>query len=84
MAIKLNPNYATAHENLGDIYARLAGQTYSRAQQLDPASVTIAPKLALLRQLGASATAPASSAGAMAPAASTPASPLTRKQMRGK
>ena len=84
MAIKLNPNYATAHENLGDIYARLAGQTYSRAQQLDPASVTIAPKLALLRQLGASATAPASSAGAMAPAASTPATPLTRKQMRGK
>ena len=35
MAIKLNPNYATAHENLGDVYAKLASQAYSRALQLD-------------------------------------------------
>lgn len=32
-AIRLNPNYATAHENLGDVYARLAAQQYARAQQ---------------------------------------------------
>jgi Flp pilus assembly protein TadD len=51
MAIKLNPNYATAHENLGDVYARLAGQSYGRAQQLETGNTSIAPKLALIRQL---------------------------------
>ena len=51
MAIKLNPNYATAHENLGDVYARLAGQSYGRAQQLEAGNTTVAPKLALVRQL---------------------------------
>jgi Flp pilus assembly protein TadD len=51
MAIKLNPNYATAHENLGDVYARLAGQSYGRAQQLEASNTSIPPKLALIRQL---------------------------------
>ncbi|VTU33671.1 lipoprotein NlpI [Variovorax sp. PBS-H4] len=51
MAIKLNPNYATAHENLGDVYARLAGQSYGRAQQLEAGNASIPPKLALIRQL---------------------------------
>jgi len=51
MAIKLNPNYATAHENLGDVYARLAGQSYGRAQQLEAGNATLAPKLVLIRQL---------------------------------
>ena len=35
MAIRTNPSYATAHENLGDIYAKLAGQAYNKALQLD-------------------------------------------------
>ena len=35
MAIRTNPSYATAHENLGDVYAKLASQAYSRALQLD-------------------------------------------------
>ncbi|RZL63376.1 MAG: tetratricopeptide repeat protein [Variovorax sp.] len=51
MAIKLNPGYATAHENLGDIYARLAGQAYTRAQQLQPATPGITPKLGAIRQI---------------------------------
>lgn len=51
MAIKLNPSYATAHENLGDIYVRLAAQSYVRAQQLEPGNTTVAPKLALVRQV---------------------------------
>jgi Flp pilus assembly protein TadD len=50
-AIRLSPAYATAHENLGDVYARLAAQTYDRAQQIAPANPTIAPKLAALRQV---------------------------------
>ena len=50
-AVRANPNYATAHENLGDVYARLASQSYAKAQQIDPANTTAAPKLALVRQL---------------------------------
>ena len=51
MAIRTHPGYATAHENLGDVYARLAAQSYGRAQQYDAGNATVAPKLALIRQL---------------------------------
>ena len=51
MAIRINPSYATAHENLGDVYARLAAQSYARAQQYDAANTTVGPKLTLIRQL---------------------------------
>jgi tetratricopeptide (TPR) repeat protein len=50
-AIRTNPSYATAHENLGDVYAQLASQSYSRAQQLDSGNPSVRPKLALIRQL---------------------------------
>lgn len=50
-ALRTNPGYATAHENLGDVYAALAGQSYARALQLEPKNVTAAPKLALVREL---------------------------------
>lgn len=51
MAIRINPAYAIAHENLGDVYARLANQSYSRALQLDTGNSALRPKLALIRQL---------------------------------
>jgi len=51
MAIRSNPGYATAHENLGDVYAKLASQAYDKALQLDSGNTSIAPKLALLREL---------------------------------
>jgi len=51
MAVKLNPDYATAHENLGDIYVRLAAESYSRAKQLEASNATVPPKLALIRQM---------------------------------
>ena len=51
MAVRLNPRYATAHENLGDIYARLASQSYSRALQLNAGNAALSPKLALISQL---------------------------------
>ncbi|HJQ63853.1 MAG TPA: tetratricopeptide repeat protein [Burkholderiales bacterium] len=35
MAIRVKPDYAVAHENLGDIYARMAAQSYEKAAQLD-------------------------------------------------
>jgi tetratricopeptide (TPR) repeat protein len=50
-AIRANPSYAIAHENLGDVYAKLAGIAYSTAQQLDPTNAGVQPKLALIRQL---------------------------------
>jgi tetratricopeptide (TPR) repeat protein len=51
MAIRTNPSYATAHENLGDVYAKLASQAYEKALQLDAANSAVAPKLALIREL---------------------------------
>jgi Flp pilus assembly protein TadD len=51
MAIRTNPNYATAHENLGDIYARLASQAYDKALQLDSANAALPPKLALIEEV---------------------------------
>lgn len=50
-AVRANPSYAIAHENLGDVYARLAGIAYGKAQQLAPANASVPPKLALIRQL---------------------------------
>lgn len=51
MAIRTNPGYATAYENLGDVYARLASQAYSQALQLDSGNTLVAPKLALIREV---------------------------------
>ena len=55
-ALRMNPNYATAHENLGDVYAALAALSYARAEKLDPANVTVPTKLALVRDLYKRAT----------------------------
>jgi tetratricopeptide (TPR) repeat protein len=51
MAIRTHPSYATAHENLGDVYARLAKQAYDKALQIDSGNVAAQSKLALIRQL---------------------------------
>ena len=83
MAIRTNPSYATAHENLGDVYAKLASQAYSKALQLDANSPGVAPKLSLIRNLfaadprGARAAASTVAAAPSAPAAA-PAAPAAR------
>lgn len=51
MAIRTNPSYATAHENMGDVYARLASQAYNKALQLDSGNTVVPPKLALIREV---------------------------------
>jgi len=56
--IRLNPGYAPAHENLGDVHALLAAQSYGRALRLEPASATLPRKLALVRQLTAISSEP--------------------------
>jgi tetratricopeptide (TPR) repeat protein len=50
-ALRTNPSFATAHENLGDVHAALAAQSYARALKLDPSNVTVPPKLATMRGL---------------------------------
>ena len=40
--LRLQPGYATAHENLGDVYAVLAAQSYAKALRLEPASADAA------------------------------------------
>lgn len=48
MAIRTNPSYATAHENLGSLYTRMANEAYSKALQLGGRKLGTPPKLALI------------------------------------
>ena len=50
-AIKTHPSYATAHENLGDIYARMASEAYDKALQLDNGNSRAQSKLAMIKDL---------------------------------
>lgn len=50
-ALLSHPSYATAHENLGDVYSALANAAYNRAQVLDKGNTALGTKLALVGQL---------------------------------
>lgn len=50
-AIRTHPSYTTAHENLGDIYAKMASQAYDRALQLDRSNPATQTKLAMIKDL---------------------------------
>ena len=50
-ALATSPSYPTAHENLGDIYAALAGAAYNRALTLDQNNGVVRAKLNLIGQL---------------------------------
>ena len=68
MAIRTHPSYATAHENLGDIYARLASQAYDKALQLDSSNTAAQHKLAMIRELMTVSSHPPASKNSVAPA----------------
>ena len=73
-AIRTNPAYATAYENLGDVHAKLASQAYDKALQLDGSNTAVKSKLTMLQSLtGASAAKVQTAATPMAPATPTPA-----------
>ncbi|MEO7558971.1 MAG: tetratricopeptide repeat protein, partial [Nitrosospira sp.] len=55
-AIRTHPSYSTAHENLGDIYARMASQAYGKALQLDKGNAAAQTKLAMIKDLFMSKT----------------------------
>jgi len=85
MAIRTHPSYATAHENLGDIYAKMASQAYDKALQIDRGNATAQTKLNLIKELFTGNQRPAKAAmaktepalkappAAPAPAAKAPA-----------
>jgi tetratricopeptide (TPR) repeat protein len=50
-AINTHPTYATAHENIGDIYAKLASQAYNQALELDKENNAARAKLSLVNDL---------------------------------
>lgn len=81
LAIHTHPSYATAHENLGDIYAQLASRAYDRALQLDKNNTTAQTKLAMVKELFVSQRTagigtPAPKSGSAAPSTTTtPAEP---------
>jgi len=51
MALRTNPSYSAAHENLSDVYGRLSSAAYNKALQLDVSNLAVVPKLALVRQI---------------------------------
>jgi tetratricopeptide (TPR) repeat protein len=50
-SIRTHPSYATAYENLGDVYAKLASQAYDKALQIDSSNAAAKNKLSLVREL---------------------------------
>ena len=82
LAIHTHPSYATAHENLGDIYAQLASRAYDRALQLDKNNTTAQVKLAMVKDLFVapkSATAPRPDAAKVAKADPAKAEPAKKE-----
>ncbi|TVO69196.1 nuclear transport factor 2 family protein [Denitromonas ohlonensis] len=77
MAIRTHPSYATAHENLGDVYARMASQAYDKALQLDSSNTVAQSKLALIREL-MTASGGHTPPVVMAQAAPAPAKPIAQ------
>lgn len=80
-AIRTHPAYATAHENLGDIYSRLASQAYGKALQIDSSNASAQTKLAMINDLvGTGKTVESKPVAVTAPAkapATTPVTPPT-------
>ena len=77
MAIRTHPSYATAHENLGDVYAKLASQAYDKALQLDSNNPAAQSKLAMAKELiGSGNTRARAQASQAAPATQAAVKPL--------
>src|SRR4029077_13377674 len=87
-AIRTHPSDAIAHENLGDVYAKMASEAYDKALQLDRSNAAAQTKLAMIKDLFTGSVVPGkgardttesavagatSSAGAEKPTAAKPA-----------
>jgi Flp pilus assembly protein TadD len=69
-AVKANPSYGLAYENLGDLYLRLSAESYKRAQQLGHASGATAQRLADINRIVAPPAASKTTRTVAAPASS--------------
>jgi len=78
MAIRTHPSYATAHENLGDIYAKMASQAYDKALRLDKSNQAAQTKLNLIKDLFTTGSRPPVVAMAKTDTASKAATPATK------
>ncbi|MCX7204556.1 MAG: tetratricopeptide repeat protein [Proteobacteria bacterium] len=78
MAIQTNPAYATAHENLGDLYARLASQAYDKALQLEGSNPVVQTKLKMVGSLFGNPVAMNTNSKASPPAKVAQISPTTK------
>ncbi len=83
MAIRTHPSYATAHENLGDLYAKMASMAYDKALQLDTSNTSAQTKLALIKDLMTGRRSPGP-AKAIIAATSEPARSATSKEAASK
>ncbi len=83
-AIRTHPSYATAHENLGDIYAKMASIAYDKALSLDSRNTAAQTKLALIKDImGAQPQkAAAKTVAAVKPAAAAPKAPPAAVEVR--
>ena len=76
MSIRTHPSYATAYENLGDVYTKLASQAYDKALQLDSGNSAAQTKLSLVREMISGTNRPARTAARTEPAkAAEPSKP---------
>lgn len=71
MAIRTHPSYAVAHENLGDVYAKMASEAYDKALQLDRSNAAAQTKLAMIKDLFSSSVVPGKAVVAQAETAAT-------------
>jgi tetratricopeptide (TPR) repeat protein len=79
MSIRTHPSYATAYENLGDVYTKLASQAYDKALQFDSSNSAAKNKLSLIRDLMSSNRLPrASSAPSATPVESSAQPPAAK------
>jgi tetratricopeptide (TPR) repeat protein len=75
MSIRTHPSYATAYENLGDVYAKLASQAYDKALQLDSNNTAALSKLSLIRDLFTGSARPARASAKGDTGRTTPTAP---------
>lgn len=90
-AIRTNPSYMTAYENLGDVYGKMASQAYDKALALGANNTPSKSRLTLLRSFssttgvkGSVPELPPAAAPAPAPAAAPAPVPSTQVAQAGR
>jgi Flp pilus assembly protein TadD len=80
-ALRANPAYTVAQENLGDVLARMAAASWAKALTAEPGNVELARKSNLIRALIApgtgQATAPTPPTAPPGPARTAPPAPVS-------